>query len=307
MKIFVTGATGFIGRRLIPSLLTDGHEVTALSRSAVRAKKILGERAKVVEGNPLASGSWQEEVGRCDAVINLCGEPILKKKWTPARKRLLLDSRIIPTKLIVAALETAQRRPQVLVSGSAISYYGSHDAELLTEDSSPGPKEFFAVALVVDWENEALKANRLGVRVVTLRTGIVLGRGGGALTEMTKAFKFFAGGPIGNGRQYMSWIHIDDHIGMTKLALTNSGISDGLNMTAPSPVTNREFMRAIGRTLGRPSRLPVPGFVLKLLFGEGAGLLLEGQRVLPKKAQDARYQFLYSALEPALANVLSSA
>lgn len=304
MKVFITGATGFIGRALVPSLLADGHKVTALTRSESKGKSIFGERVNVVQGDPLTGGAWQEEIGRHDAIINLCGEPILKKKWTPQRRRVLTDSRVIPTQLIVEAIEKAERRPEVLISGSAVSYYGFHDDEPLTEESAKGSG--FASTLVIDWEAAAEAATRLGVRVVTLRTGIVLGKGGGALSQMVPPVKFFVGGPIGRGDQFMSWIHIDDYVAITKMALTTP-VAGGLNMTAPQPVTNREFMKTIGRVIGRPSWLPVPGFVLKLVFGEGAELLLKGQRVLPEKAQDAQYKFLYPALEPALADLLGSA
>src|SRR3989304_5455164 len=184
MNVFITGATGFIGRQLVKSLLADGHNVTALTRSAAKAKNVLGERVKIVQGDPLVAGPWLDELAEHDAVVNLCGEPILKKKWTPERKRLLLDSRLIPTKLMVEAIGGSPRRPQVLGSGSATGYSG--------------------------------------------------GRGGGGLAERTKPFRFFAGGPIGRGRQYMSWIHINDHVGITKLALTNPAVSGPVNMTAPS-------------------------------------------------------------------------
>lgn len=304
MKVFVTGGTGFIGRRLVPALASDGHEVTVLSRNASSAADLSGTGVKIIEGNPLAEGPWQQEVGRHDAVINLCGEPILKKKWTPERKKILLDSRLIPTRLIVEAIAGADKRPDVLISGSAIGYYGFRGDERLTEESGPGSG--FAANLAVDWEEAAEKAEAEGVRVVTLRTGIVLGRGGGALAQMAPPVRFFVGGSIGSGRQYISWIHIADQIGLIKMALIDKSINGGVNMTAPHPVTNRELMKAIGVALGRPSWLPVPGFILKAAFGEGAALLLEGQNVLPKKAQDAGYDFKFPDISPALADALKN-
>jgi len=306
MKIFVTGATGFIGSQLTKSLVSDGHEVTALTRDAAKARSGLDPKVRIVEGYPLDVGPWLDEIGRHDAIVNLCGEAILKDKWTPARKQTLLDSRLKPTRLIVEAMERAKTRPKVLISGSAIGYYGSRGDELLTEDSSPGDRGSFDVSLVTDWEEEAQKAEALGVRVVTIRTGIVLGRRRGALAEMAAPFKFFAGGPIGNGRHYMSWIHIDDHIGITKMALIDETISGGINVTAPAPVINRDFMKAIGKALNRPSWLPVPAFVLKLVFGEGAVLLVEGQRVLPKKAQDAGYKFRFTDVDSAVRDALGT-
>ena len=302
MKIFITGATGFIGRSLTKSLLDDGHTVTALSRDAQKAASILGSKVKIIEGNPGKAGSWTDEVGASEAVINLCGAPILKKKWTDKRKQLILDSRIIPTRLIIEAIKKAKNRLSVLISGSAVGYYSDRGEELITEESGPGSD--FGAHLCSSWEAEANKAAEFGVRVVTLRTGIVLGHGG-ALSQMAPPFKFFVGGPIGNGRQYMSWIHLDDHIGITKLALTDTSITGPVNMTTPEPVVNRDFMKAIGKALRRPSWLPVPGFALKIIFGEGAGLLLEGQRALPKKAENSGYRFAYTSLDAALADVLA--
>ncbi len=303
MKIFITGATGFIGRSLTKSLLADGYEVTVLSRNSQKATSIFGSKVKIVEGDPGIAGSWTDEVGASDAVINLCGAPILKKKWTDARKQLLLDSRIVPTGLIIEAISKAKNKPEVLISGSAVGYYSDRGDELITEESGPGSD--FGAHLCSSWEAEANKATEFGVRVVTLRTGIVLGPDGGALSQMTPPFKFFVGGPIGNGRQYMSWVHLDDHIGITKLALADTSITGPVNMTAPEPVINREFMKAIGKAMHRPSWLPVPGFVLQILFGEGAALLLEGQRAIPKKAQASGYQFINANLDAALADVLA--
>ncbi len=303
MKIFITGGTGFIGRSLIKSLLDDGHMVTVLSRSAQKAESILGSKVTIIEGDPRVAGSWMDEIGTCEAVINLCGAPILKKKWTDERKQLLLDSRIIPTRLIVEAIKKAKKRPRVLISGSAVGYYSDRGDELIAEESGPGRD--FGAKLCSSWEAEANKATELGVRVVTVRTGMVLGRGGGALAQMTPPFKFFVGGPIGSGRQYMSWIHLDDHIGITKLALTDTSITGPVNMTAPNPVTNRDFMKAIGNAMHRPSWLPVPGFALKIMFGEGADLLVEGQRALPKKAENAGYRFTYASLDAALTDALA--
>ncbi len=303
MKIFMTGATGFIGRSLTVSLLAAGHDVVAISRGAKRAKEILGEKVRIVEGNPAIAGDWLEEVKTSAAVINLCGAPIMKKKWTPSRKQHLLDSRILPTRLIVEAIKSAADRPKVLISGSAIGYYGDRGDEIVDETSPPGND--FGAKLCSQWEAEAEKASELGVRVVTLRTGMVLGRGGGSLAQMIIPFKFFAGGRIGSGRQYISWIHLKDHVGITMLALADNSLTGPINMTTPSPAQNRDFMAAIGKAMGRPSWLPIPSFALKIIFGEGADLPLGGQRVLPEKAQEAGYIFLFSDLSAALADVLA--
>ncbi len=302
MKIFMTGATGFIGRSLTSSLLAAGHDVVAISRGAKRAKEILGEKVKIVEGNPAIAGDWLEEVKTSAGVINLCGAPIMKRKWTPSRKQDLLDSRILPTRLIVEAIKSTTDRPKVLISGSAIGYYGDRGDETISEASPAGSD--FGAKLCSEWEAEAEKASALGVRVVTLRTGMVLGRGGGSLAQMTMPFKYFAGGPIGSGRQYISWIHLKDHVGITMLALANKFLTGPINMTTPNPVRSRDFAAAIGTVMGRPSWLPVPSFVLKIKFGEGADLPLGSQRALPEKAQEGGYTFLFSNLNAALADVL---
>lgn len=302
MKILLTGATGFIGHQLVPSLLSDGHKVTVLARSSEKADEIFGADVKIIVGDPSTPGEWQEEIGCCDAIINLCGAPIMKGKWTPERKKLLRDSRIIPTTLIVEAMEEADRRPQVLLSGSAYGYYGFGGDEPFFEDAGHGTD--FLATLAGDWEEAAIKATTLGVRVVRLRTGMVLGRGGGALAQLISPVKFFVGGPIGSGKQFVSWIHIDDHVGITKMAMMDKSITGGLNLTAPNPVTNKEFMKTLGQVMGRPSWLPVPGFALKMAYGEGASLILEGQRVLPKKAQDAGFEFRFANLKDALSDIL---
>lgn len=303
MKIFVTGGTGFIGRQLIERLLQEGHEVSVLTRSAAKAEKIFEGKVIVIEGDPLKPGDWQEEIGKNNAVINLCGEPILDKKWTSERKKLILESRLLPTQNIIDGINSADKKPEVLISGSAIGYYSNRGDEVITEDAAPG--DDFGAELCSRWEDVANKAKDLGVRVVSIRTGFVLAKKGGGLAKMIPPFKFFAGGPIGNGKQFMSWIHINDHIGITITVLKNKEISGPVNLTAPNPVTNKEFSKTLGKVLGRPSWLPVPAFALKLMFGEGAALLTEGQRVIPKKALDAGYKFQFENLKDALSDVLN--
>jgi uncharacterized protein len=304
LKVLVLGATGFIGRRLVPVLLEAGHEVTALTRSAYKARGTLGFKPEIIEADPTAPGPWLEQVGQFQAIINLAGDPILKEKWTPERLRVIRESRLGPTKLLVEAIGRAKVKPDVFLSGSAVGYYGDKGDAPVTEASGPGADG--AAALCVDWEAEALRAADFGVRVVNLRTGIVLGPGGGALAQMAMPFKFFAGGPIGDGRQYISWIHIEDHVGLTMLALNDPRISGPFNLTAPNPATNKEFMAALGRQLRRPSWLPVPALTLRLMFGEGASLLLEGQRVLPEKAQAMTYGWRFAALPEALRAALGT-
>lgn len=302
MKIFITGGTGFLGRNLIEELIAENHEVTVLTRSEKTAKNVLGQGSvKIIEGDPTKPGDWQQAIDGTDAVINLCGEKILDKKWNNEVKQKLLHSRIPPTNHIVEAIASAGKKPKVFISGSAIGYYSDRGSAIVTEQDMRGHD--FAAQLCQAWEDAANKASTM-TRVVFIRTGLVLAKKGGALEEMVRPFKYFAGGPIGSGAQYMSWIHIKDHIEIVKMCLTNDTISGPVNLTAPNPVTNSEFTNALGKAMHRPSWLRVPPFMLKLMFGEGASLLLEGQRVIPQKALNAGYNFKFSDVESAIRNCL---
>lgn len=302
MKIFITGGTGFLGRHLIEELILDNHEVTVLTRSEKTANNVFKQGSvKVIEGDPTKPGPWQQAIDGSDAVINLCGEKILDKKWNNEVKQKLLHSRIPPTNHIVEAIAASKEKPTVLISGSAIGYYSDRGSAIVTEQDMRGHD--FPAQLCQAWEDAANKAATM-TRVVFIRTGLVLAKKGGALEEMAQPFKFFAGGPIGSGTQYMSWIHIKDHIEIVKLCLTNDTISGPINLTAPNPVTNSEFTNALGKAMNRPSWLRVPPFMLKLMFGEGAALLLEGQRVIPQKALNTGYSFKYEILENALDDLL---
>lgn len=302
MRVFFTGGSGFIGRNLITALINRGDQVTTISRHPEATKKLLGDSVKIISGDPSQSGNWQQEAGGSDAIINLCGAPILDKKWNAQRKQLLIDSRTQPTKRLVEALKQTGARAKVLISGSAMSYYGSHGDEELTESAENG--DDFSAQLCRLWEDEANKAINLGVRVVNLRTSDVLGRGGGVLAKMIPPFKFFVGGPFGSGRQFISWIHIDDYINIVLKILADEEISGPINMATPKPVTNREFAKTLAGVLKRPSWLPLPGFILKLLFGEGAVLLLEGEKLMPSKMLDKGYKFKFAELEPALRDLI---
>ncbi len=278
MTIAITGATGFIGRRLTPALAGQGHQVRlpgrALNRAALEA---------------------------ASAVVHLAGEP-LGQRWTrPARQRIR-SSRIDHTRRLVDTLAALPRRPEVLVSASAIGIYGSRGEELLSEQSEPG--HGFLAELCRDWEDEADRAAALGVRVVKLRAGLVLGRGG-ALARMLTPFRLGLGGPVGSGRQWMSWIHIDDLVRLIRLAVEAPSLAGAVNATAPHPVTNLEFARTLASVLHRPALFPVPAFALKLAFGEMAEVLLGSQRVLPHAAVAAGFRFEYPQLRPALENVLA--
>jgi uncharacterized protein (TIGR01777 family) len=306
MRIFITGGTGLVGTRLLRRLKERKDSPVVLSRRAAAAREKLGPDCTVVEGDPMQPGPWMDAVGDCDAVIHLAGENIFGRRWSPAFKQLLLDSRVQSTRNVVEALarrpRTAAGNSKILVNASAIGYYGPHGDEELTEDSPPGDDMLANVC--VQWEKEARGAEAHGVRVAMIRVGVVLDKEGGALQKLLLPFKLFAGGPVGSGRQYLSWIHHDDLVGLFLMALDNANASGPINGTAPNPVTNKEFGKALGRALHRPSFLPTPAFALRLALGEAATLITTGQRVLPKRALALGYQFKYPTVEAALAEIL---
>jgi uncharacterized protein (TIGR01777 family) len=248
------------------------------------------------------SGPWAVTLDGADAVINLAGEGIGDKRWTPQRKALLFDSRIAPTRSLVAAIAATVVPPPVFISGSAVGYYGPSDDQPKTE-ASPAGDDFLA-HICEDWEAEARRAESAATRVVLLRSGVVLERAGGALPKLIKPFRLFAGGPIGSGRQYMSWIHRIDWVEMVRWVVETPTIAGPLNATAPEPVTNRDFSRALGRALHRPSLLPAPGFAVSLVLGEMAGpLVLTGQRVLPARARSMGFHFRYPDINQAFRGI----
>ncbi len=297
MHVFVTGATGLIGRSVCELLLAEGHGVTALSRSA--EPRHLPSGTRVVQGDPGVPGAWQEALALCDACVNLAGEPLAGGRWTPERKRAIRESRVRATVHIAEVI--AERGPRVLVSGSAIGWYGSRGDEALDE-SAPAADDFLG-SVSREWEAAAEPA-RKRARVVLVRTGIVLAPEGGALEKMALLFKLFAGGPIGDGSFWQSWIHLTDEVGLLRFALGNEKVSGPLNATAPEPVRNRDFARALGRVLHRPSLLPTPAFAVRLALGEMAGVVLASQRVMPEKALDLGYRFRFPRLLPALEDLL---
>ena len=301
MRILITGATGFIGRALVPALQREGHTVVVWSRSEARARAGLGADIETV---PAGSGpaGMTAALERCDAVVNLAGEPILGGRWTAARRATLRESRVGLTAELVRALEAARQRPRVLVSGSAVGYYGDRADEILTEESAPG--DGFLADLCRDWEDEARKAEALGLRVVLLRTGVVLGRGGGALAQMLPAFRLGAGGPIGSGRQYLPWIHLHDLVGVIVAALGDDRMRGPINGVGPEPVTSRDFAKALGRALHRPAVLPAPALALRVIFGQAADVLLASQRVVPAALERLAFPFAFPTLDAALADVL---
>lgn len=297
MRAFLTGGSGFVGKNLISGLKKRGFQVTVLSRSG---KGLEDKEVRVVIGDPTAPGDWQKEVIGHQIVINLAGSSIFQR-WTEENKRLIRDSRILTTKNLVEALKYSQG-PVTLFSTSAVGYYGFRGDEPLDESAPPG--DDFLARLASDWESEAFVAQEFGHRVVITRFGIVLGRNGGALAMMVRPFRYFLGSGFGSGRQYFSWIHERDLV-EAFLFLLKSDLTGPVNLTAPNPVTNQELMNAIAKALKRPIFLPnIPNFILRLFLGEFALVLLNGQRILPKRLLEAGYNFLYPTIQEALVDLL---
>ncbi|WP_242338515.1 MULTISPECIES: TIGR01777 family oxidoreductase [Anaeromyxobacter] len=300
MHVFVTGATGLIGRALCGALLEAGHAVTALSRSR-GADRILPAGTRVLTGDPAEGGGWEEALAACDACVNLAGEPIVEGRWTAAKKRRIRESRVRATERIAAVVRAGG--PRVLVSGSAVGWYGSRGDELLDEGSSGG--EGFLADVCREWEAAATPA-AARARLVLLRTGIVLSPAGGALPKLVRPFRLFAGGPLGRGDFWMPWIHLADEVGIVRFALEDARVEGPLAACAPEPVRNRDLARAIGKVLGRPSFLAAPEVAVRLAVGEAAEAVLGSQRVVPRKALELGYRFRFPTLEAALRELLGS-
>ena len=300
MNVLVTGATGFIGAELCRSLAQRKWRVTALSRDVEAAKAKVPELADVQEWNPTAGPAPHGAFEGVEAVVHLLGESVVGR-WTAAKKKAIRDSRVVGTRHLVAALRAVDPKPRILVSSSAIGFYGDRGDETLTEDSAPGND--FLAALGREWEAEARQAEEQGIRVSRLRTGIVLAAGGGALGAMLLPFRLGAGGPLGSGRQWWSWIHRDDLIGLIIHLLENE-YQGAVNGVAPSPVRQKQFARVLGRVLSRPAFLPAPALALKVVLGGFATELLSSKRVLPAAAEQLGYAFRRPELENALRGIL---
>jgi uncharacterized protein (TIGR01777 family) len=302
MNAVVTGGTGFIGRALCGSLSRKGHRVAVLTRRSRTAAELFGTSVTAVEWNGRDPGPWEQSLEGADAVINLAGAPLADARWTPARKRLLTDSRVQLTRRLVEAISHRSAKPSVLISGSGIGYYGPSDDRVLSEAAPHG--QGFLADLCVAWEAEARRAAEFGTRVVLLRTGMVLEGDGGALPKMLLPFRLYVGGPIQPGTQWVSWIHRDDHVGLIEWALTTPTISGPINAVAPAPERMQDFCATLGRVLHRPCWLPVPKTALSLGLGELSTVMTTGQRVQPQQALASGYVFRYPALEAALQAVI---
>jgi uncharacterized protein len=305
MKIAIAGASGFVGSRLVERLHQEGNSVLVLTRNTAFAQKVFPSQAfpnvEIIAYTPTVSGSWQDAITGCDGVVNLAGEPIAEERWTPDHKQQILNSRQLGTQKIVEAIAKSNPQPQVLVNASAIGYYGTSETATFNETSQSGND--FLAEVCLAWEAEANKVKNAGVRLVILRFGIVLGMGG-ALGKMITPFKLFAGGPIGSGRQWFSWIHLDDLVNLILQALTKPEMEGVYNATAPNPVRMAELSQTLGQVMHRPSWLPVPALALEALLGDGAKVVLEGQQVLPKRTLESGFEYQYTNLPAALREIL---
>lgn len=300
MRVLVTGATGLIGRSLCRSLADDGHSIVALSRSARKPEGLAITEA--YEWDPQAGAPPEAAMKGIDAVINLAGEPLDAHRWSDEQKKVIRDSRVVTTRNLVAGLRSIEPRPAVFVSGSAVGFYGDRGDEQLEETSPPG--RGFMCDVCREWEEEAERARDSGIRVVQIRTGVVLSVEGGALRKMLAPFKLGVGGRLGDGKQWFPWIHIEDIVGIFRHTISTSSLIGPVNGAAPEAVTNAEFTRELARALHRPAFLPVPEAALRVLMGEMSDVLLASQRVVPTAALASGYEFRHPSLKPALADLL---
>ncbi len=301
MRVFVTGATGLVGSRLVPQLLAAGHGVLCVSRDPARARQILPAGVELIGADPGLPGVWQDRAAICDAVINLAGAPVAAGRWTSGRKQLIRRSRLGVTSHLAGTLVRSDH-PVTFISASAVGYYGDTGETAVGERAQPGND--FLARLAVEWEHTALQAESESVRVVLLRIGAVLAPGGGILGRMLPMFRAGLGGPLGAGNQYLPWIHIDDLVGIIMFLLGQAEVAGPVNAAVPAPCRQRDFARTLGKVVGKRAWLPAPGWALRLLLGEMAGMVLAGQRVVPNVLKAAGYPFRFPELEPALNDLL---
>jgi uncharacterized protein (TIGR01777 family) len=305
--VVLTGATGLIGKALVQALIGRGDKVVLLVRNPEKAKAELPNLAGYYAWDAMSeSGEWSAAVASADAVVHLAGTPVAAR-WNDDYKKQIYDSRIISTRNLVRAIAQSHTKPKVFITASGIGYYGNQgydESVPVLDESAPAATDFLA-KVCIDWEKEAFEAEKSGVRAVAVRTGVVLSTKGGALEKMLTPFKLFAGGPIGSGKQWVSWIHIDDEVGLYLFAIDNEKVTGALNAVAPMPVQMQGFAEMLGKILFRPALFPVPKAALELLFGEAAGVIAEGQRVVPKRALELGFSFTYPTLEGALRDVLA--
>ncbi len=313
MLVAVTGGTGFVGAALVRALRSQGHTVRVLTRDPQRAEGVFADlqplqnpELQLQSYDPSSVESLQDAIAGVEAIVNLAGETLAGTRWTPMKKAAIRASRVDLTENLVAAIAASEQRPQVLVSASAVGYYGStpgSDRDPALNEDSPAGEDFLA-QICQDWEAAALAATEAGVRVVIPRIGVVLEQDGGALAQMLPLFQAFVGGAPGSGKQWFAWIHRDDLVSILIYALTTPDLAGVINATAPNPVQMSQFCQALGEVIARPSWLPVPAFGLQALFGESAQIVLEGQKVIPQRLQASGFGFTYAEVGPALKAIL---
>lgn len=302
-KIIVTGATGLIGSLLVDELKSRKYEVIVFTRNPEKAKNKLPNADQFVKWTFNPNDEWSKSVEGVDGIIHLAGANIFGNRWSDSYKKEILESRLEGTKALVSAIEKSSGKPKVFIGGSAVGFYGARGNENISESESSGND--FLATVCKKWEDESRLAEKFGVRVVTIRTGIVLDTRDGALKQLLLPFKLFAGGPVLPGTQWFSWVHIKDEIGLILHALENENITGAMNAVSPNPLTMKDFCKALGRALSRPSWAPVPGFALRLLLGEVASMLTTGQKVIPEKAIQTGYHFQFPDCETAIRNLVS--
>ena len=309
MKLLLTGCTGFIGRELIPLLVNEGHDLTVISRQSKEKLRIKANNStlRIIQMNPTESSDWEKEEIRsslksCEGIINLAGEPIAEKRWTEDHCKEITNSRLDTTKNLIQSLRNLNKSPKVLINASAIGFYGSHPQTEFTEENVPG--DDYLSNVCKEWESIAKEKPR-ATRLLIIRIGIVLAKDGGALGKMLPIFKAGLGGPIGDGKQWMSWIHRTDLCNLINESIKNSSLSGVINGVAPNPIRMNEFAYSLGKALGRPSLLAVPGPILKLILGDGARVVLEGQNVQPKKLKKLKFKFTFPTINEAFKGIFN--
>ena len=303
MRVIIAGGTGLIGSLLTRDLVNSGHEAIILSRNPTQPVRSLPAGVQVVGWDGRTANGWGHLVEAVHAIVNLTGVSLSSGRWTKARKKQIVDSRILPGKAILEAVQQAQHKPEDLIQSSGVNYYGTKGDHPVTEADPPG--DDFLGRLCVQWEQSTQPVTEMGVRHVVIRTAPVLDRKGGALPLMLLPFRFFIGGPVGTGRQYFPWIHHADEVGAIRFLIDDAAASGPYNLIAPQAVTNREFAKTAGKVMHRPAIFPVPAFVMRLVFGEMSTIILEGLQILPQRLQEAGYSFRFPTLEAALKDVLA--
>lgn len=308
MQVIITGGTGFIGSRLAKELIDAGHEVIVLTRNAARRPSDLPAKAQLTEWDAKTGKGWSQLIDANTAIVNLAGEPIegggfIPKRWTDERRKRILESRLNAGKAVADAVQNASAKPSVVIQSSAVGYYGYTDDQVITEDTPPGND--FLADVCVQWEQSSASVEAMGVRRPIIRTGLPLHKDEGVLPRLVLPFKLFGGGPMGNGKQWYSWIHIDDQIGAMRFLLDQADATGPYNLTAPNPHKNKDFAKILGQVMHRPSWMPVPAPALRIMLGEVANLALKGQRVVPDRLLKSGYNFKFPQLEMALKDLLS--